>query len=408
MRIAVLKFGGTSLSTAEARQSAIRHIRRVLEQQLKAVVVVSAMGRKGDPYATDTLLEWIAQNGNGLPPRERDLLLACGEIISASTLCSMLRRLGVDATVLTGGQAGIITNGHFGDARILAIDPQPLLNLLKSGRVPVVSGFQGQTREAEVTTLGRGGSDTSAVALGVALNAEYVDVFTDVAGVYTADPRIVQNARPLVRVSYAEIGQMALGGAKVIHPRAVEMAMQSKLPLRVRSTFSEDEGTWIRPPSEREAEERSIRDASVTAIANSGGVTQIRIPADDARIGVHPEVFKAMAENGISVDFINVSPSTIVYTVDDAMADKAARILRKLGLAPRLIRKCAKISVVGGGMNEVPGVMAKIVETLTSQDIAILQSTDSHSSIRVLVRERHMNRAVAALHDAFQLAKLSE
>lgn len=408
MRIAVLKFGGTSLSSAEARNSAIRHIRRALEASLRVAVVVSAMGRRGDPYATDTLLDLIAHSGGGLPPREKDLLLACGEIISAATLCSLLRKHRIEATVLTGGQAGIVTDGKFGDARIQAIDPQPVLRVLQSGRVAVVAGFQGQTGEGETTTLGRGGSDTSAVALGAALHAEYVDVFTDVAGVFTADPRIVKDARPLAKISYAEVSQMALSGAKVIHPRAVEMAMQAKVPLRVRSTFSDGEGTWICSPPAPEPKQHRIRDVSVTAIANSGGVTQIQIPGEERRFDLQLEVFKAMAENEISVDFINVNPAGIIYTVGDAEADRAADILRELGLAPQLNRKCAKISIVGGGMNEVPGIMAKIVETLTSLDISILQSADSHSSIWVLVRERHMKKAVTALHDAFQLAKLSE
>lgn len=408
MRIAILKFGGTSLSSTGARLSAIRHIRCALDQSLRVVVVVSAMGRKGDPYATDTLLAWIGKNGDCLPAREKDLLLSCGEIISAATLCSMLRQSGIEAAALTGGQAGIVTNDKFGDARIVTIHTQPLLRLLESGRVAVVAGFQGQTRQGETTTLGRGGSDTTAVALGAALGAEYVDVFTDVAGVFTADPRIVQNARPLMKISYAEISQMALSGAKVIHPRAVEMAMLSKVPLRVRSTFSAGDGTWISAPSDPPASAARIQDVCVTAIANSGGATQIRISGDKTRYDLHLEVFKAMAEHEISVDFINVNPSGIIYTVGDGEADKAAGILRKLGLMPQLSRKCAKISVIGGGMNEVPGVMAKIVETLTALDISILQSADSHSSIRVLVHERHMKRAVTALHDAFELAKLSE
>ncbi|MBE0344005.1 aspartate kinase, partial [Paenibacillus sp. 28ISP30-2] len=187
--------------------------------------------------------DWAASNGDSLPRRERDLLLCCGEIISAATLCSLMENEGIPATVLTGAQAGFITDNQYGNARILDIKPDRIVEELNQGRVVIVTGFQGQTANGDMTTLGRGGSDTSATALGAALHADMVDIYTDVNGILTADPRIVENAKPLAHVSYTEICNMAHQGAKVIHPRAVEIAMQANIPVRVRSTFSEGEGT---------------------------------------------------------------------------------------------------------------------------------------------------------------------
>ena len=234
MRILVQKFGGTSLATDEARRFVLRHIERERDQTRGLVVVVSAMGRKGDPYATDTLLSLLPGNGNSLPARERDMLLGCGETISAALLCGLLNARSIPAVALTGGGAGVITDNQFGRARILEIRPEPILQALQAGQVVIVTGFQGITEKGELTTLGRGGSDTSATALGAALKAERVDIYTDVNGILTADPRIVEDARPLSVVGYAEICNMARQGAKVIHPRAVEIAQQARIPLRVR------------------------------------------------------------------------------------------------------------------------------------------------------------------------------
>ncbi|GIQ68586.1 aspartokinase [Xylanibacillus composti] len=402
MRILVQKFGGTSLSTPEARKHAIRQVKHALEQQYRIAVVVSAMGRSGDPYATDTLLQWIRDNGDRLPERETDLLLHCGELISAATMCSLLRSEGLPAVVLTGGQAGIVTNDDFGNAQIVMIEPDRVRALLDAGHVVVVTGFQGRTKSGDITTLGRGGSDTTATALGAALKAERVDIFTDVNGILTADPRIVENAVPLERVSYNEICHLAQNGAKVIHPRAVEMAMQGNIPVRVRSTFSDEEGTLVTAPEAAQGE-RPVQDRLITGIASVPHITQIQITAPEGQYDLQLAVFKSMAQHRISVDFINVNPSGVVYTVFDSEADRAHEVLHKLGLEARLTRNCAKVSVIGGGMSGVPGIMARIVESLTSKDIPILQSADSHTTIWVLVQGGHMEAAVRSLHDQFQL-----
>ncbi|WP_055108408.1 aspartate kinase [Paenibacillus ihumii] len=406
MHIMVQKFGGTSLSTSEAREHVLSHIRRELDNGYRLVVVVSAMGRKGDPYATDTLLDLIGQTGGSLSSREQDLLLCCGEIISATTLSSLLQREGIASTVLTGAQAGFRTDSQFGNARILDVIPTRVLAELEIGNVVIVTGFQGQNLDGEFTTLGRGGSDTSATALGAALHAEMVDIYTDVNGILTADPRIVEDARALPHVSYAEICNMAHQGAKVIHPRAVEIAMQSGIPIRVRSTFSQSEGTLVANPEGFRDVQTGVVDRYVTGIAYVGNVTQITVqPSGQSEAKLQLQVFKAMAENAISVDFINVTPTGVVYTVFDSDAGKASAILESMGLSPRILSGCAKVSVIGGGINGVPGIMAKIVEALTEQGIQILQSADSNTTIWVLVHKEDMVQALRALHSKFELAQ---
>lgn len=358
MRILVQKFGGTSLSTPQARTHVIGHIQRELANQYQLVVVVSAMGRRGEPYATDTLLDWIGHNGNALPSRERDLLLCCGEIISATTLCSLLQHEGITATVLTGAQAGFLTDDHFGNARIKDVKPERVLKELEYHQVVIVTGFQGQTDSGDFTTLGRGGSDTSATALGAALRAEMVDIYTDVNGILTADPRIVEDAKPLSYVSYTEICNMAHQGAKVIHPRAVEIAMQSQIPVRVRSTFSDNEGTLVTQPEGFRDIQSGIVDRFVTGVAYVSNITQISVECDRTE-GLQLKVFKSMAEHSISVDFINVTPTGVLYTVFDSDSEKAIEVLQGLDLKPKSLSGCAKVSVIGGGINGVPALWPK-------------------------------------------------
>ncbi|CAM4239590.1 aspartate kinase [Paenibacillus tarimensis] len=398
MAILVQKFGGTSLATEEARQHVIEHIKRERAKGYQIAVVVSAMGRKGSPYATDTLLSLVTGSQSA---REQDFLMACGEMISAAVLCSLLESEGIPAVALTGGQAGIRTDNQYGHARITRIDPAAMIRHLDQGRVVVVTGFQGMTDDGEITTLGRGGSDTSATAIGAALHAEMVDIYTDVEGILTADPKVVENARPLESVSYNEICNMARQGAKVIHPRAVEVAAQSNIPIRVRSTFSDLEGTLV--SSRQTSHVQDVNDRPVTGIAHVAPVTQITVSNTEGQSDVQLGVFQAMAKHDISVDFINVTPSGAVYTVFDSEADRAVAVLEKLGYQPAAIRDCAKVSVIGGGMNGVPGVMARIVEALTDEGISIMQSADSNSTIWVLVRQADMIAAIRALHTKFGL-----
>ncbi|RED66085.1 aspartate kinase [Cohnella lupini] len=402
MDLIVQKFGGTSLSDENSRRHVLRHIVRENEAGSRLVVVVSAMGRSGEPYATDSLLELIRTNGNALPAREKDLLLSCGELISATLLCSILQAEGIPSVVLTGGQAGIITDNRFGSARITEIKTERIHKLISDGFVVIVTGFQGMTPDGEMTTLGRGGSDTSATALGAALNADIVDIYTDVDGILTADPRWVSDARPLSTVSYEEICNMAQNGAKVIHPRAVEIAMKASIPVRVRSTFSEGEGTLVTNAHALRSQGIWF-DKTVTGLAHVRGVTQLGVTNNNGPSDVQLRVFRAMATHGISVDFINVMPSGVVYTVSETDTSLAMELLQGLGFEPNVRRGCAKVSVIGGGMNGEPGVMAVIVEALTNSGIPILQSADSNTTIWVLLSEEDLAEALQALHTAFGL-----
>ncbi|WP_379126642.1 aspartate kinase [Paenibacillus sp. sgz500958] len=404
MKILVQKFGGTSLSTPQAREHVMGHVKRELADGYSLVIVVSAMGRRGEPYATDTLLDWVVQNGNALPEREKDLLLCCGEIISATTLCSLLEMEGIRSTVLTGAQAGFLTDSGYGNARILDVRPERILRELREQKVVIVTGFQGQTEAGDFTTLGRGGSDTSATALGAALRAEMVDIYTDVDGILTADPRIVEDARPLTYMTYTEICNMAYQGAKVIHPRAVEIAMQAQIPMRVRSTFSEGAGTLVTQQEGFSDMSSGIVDRFVTGIAYVSNITQIAVDCPEGNIGgVQLQIFKSMADNGISVDFINVTPTGAVYTVFDNNSEKAIAALQEIGLRPKSLSGCAKVSVIGGGINGVPGIMARVVEALTTQNIQILQSADSNTTIWVLVKKEDMVQSLRSLHNKFEL-----
>jgi aspartate kinase len=402
LKIIVQKFGGTSVRDEHGRNLARKHIEKALNDGYKVVVVVSAMGRKGDPYATDTLLSLVDGSNACITKREQDMLMACGEIISSVVFTNMLNKHGIKATALTGAQAGFRTNDDHTNAKIIEMRCERLLNELKEHDVVVVAGFQGAAKNGDVTTIGRGGSDTSAAALGAALNAEWIDIFTDVEGVMTADPRIVKNARPLDVVTYTEICNMAYQGAKVIHPRAVEIAMQAKVPIRIRSTYSDSPGTLVTSLGKKGSD---IKERLVTGIAHVANITQIKVFAKEGRYDLQAEVFKAMANEGISVDFINISPNGVVYTVSSDLADRAIQALEKLGYDPVVTRGCAKVSTVGAGIAGVPGVTAKIVTALSEKGIQILQSADSHTTIWVLVKEEDLEKAVNALHDAFHLSE---
>lgn len=402
MKIIVQKFGGTSVRNEETRKYARNHIENALAEGFKVVVVVSAMGRSGEPYATDTLLSLIGGSKSKTTKREQDLLLSCGETISSVVFSNMLLENGIKSTSLTGAQAGFRTNNDFTNAKIIDMDCGRLMEELQSYDVVVVAGFQGSAKNGDTTTIGRGGSDTSAAALGAALQAEWIDIFTDVEGIMTADPRIAENARPLSIVTYNEVCNMAYQGAKVIHPRAVEIAMQAKVPIRIRSTYSDSPGTLVTSMNKNK-HGSDIRERTVTGIAHVSPVTQIKVSAKEGQYNLQTEVFKSMANERISVDFINISPHGVVYTVSEEMSDKAEMVLTSLGYEPDLERDCAKVSVVGAGITGVPGITAKIVTALSEKGIRILQSADSHTTIWVLVKEMDLVTAVNALHDAFHL-----
>ncbi|WP_028307305.1 aspartate kinase [Desulfitibacter alkalitolerans] len=400
MKILVQKFGGTSVATSEKRAMVAQKIIRAKKSGSCIVVVVSAMGRKGDPYATDTFIDMVKELSPEVDLRELDMLMSCGEIISGILLSSSLKNMGYPSCFLTGLQAGIITDTEHGNASILRIDPQRVIGELQEDKIVVVAGFQGVSETGEVTTLGRGGSDTTAAALGVALNAEAVEIYTDVDGVKTADPRLVNNTKTLEQVTYSEVCQLAYEGAKVVHPRAVEIAMQRNIPLKIKCTFNDNPGTLI-SSNGGTIERGAIRvsDRLITGITHSTSITQIKIPVSEEFLA--RRVFNSLALAGISVDFINILPELLLFTVKTEVAKKAVKILENLNIQVEVKDGCAKVATVGAGMTGIPGVVAKIVEALTEENIEILQSADSYTSIWCLIAEDDLEKAVNALHKKF-------
>lgn len=403
MRIIVQKFGGTSVATDESRSLVTQKILQAQKRGFSPVVVVSAMGRKGAPYATDTLIGVAKKMNPKIHARELDHIMCCGEIISASLMAGLLQAAGCESVMLTGGQAGIATDENYGNAHILQIDKTNILRVVGEGKIPVVCGFQGISSQGSLTTLGRGGSDTSAAALGAALDAEMVEIYTDVDGIMTADPRIVSKAKLLDRISYGEVCQLAHQGAKVIHPRAVEIAMQKNIPLMIKSTFSSAKGTLIsnfeHDPAMIDA---AVSDRIATGVTYLQDICQIKINHVDRNASV--DVFKVLANLGISVDLINVYPGKLLFTIAQKHAAAAKAKLEELKYYAEFIPECAKVSVIGGGMREVPGVMANFVEALLALDIEILQAVDSHTSISVLIKQAEVGDAVRALHEKFNLS----
>ncbi|MCL6590544.1 MAG: aspartate kinase [Firmicutes bacterium] len=404
MRIIIQKFGGTSVATPEGRNNVVKKVQAALKQGLKVVVVVSAMGRAGAPYATDTLISLAKETHPRIEPRELDLLMACGENISTVVMVQSLKAHGIDASAFTGGQAGIITDHHYNNARIIEIKPENIRRCLEQGKIAVVAGFQGMTVDGEITTLGRGGSDTTGAALGAALKAEVVEIYTDVDGIMTADPRLVPQAKPLPAMTYSEVCEMAHLGAKVIHPRAVEIAMEGRVPLRIRSTFSDNEGTLISDGATLGNIEITA-DKTVTGLAHLSGMALVKLKstADLNKTGLVLTIFQSMADAAISVDMIQVAPFEVGFIIKEDLMARAAEILKKLPLETSIEPGYAKVAIVGAGMRGVPGVMSRMVRGLSGAGIPIFHSADSHSYIACLVKQEEMSKALLALHTEFEL-----
>ena len=373
------------------------------------VVVVSALGRLGDAYATDTLLKLMQETNPAAEGANLDLLLSCGEIISAAIFAEGLSQMGLAAQALTGWQCGITTDDVHQGARVKRVQVGRLLECVDAGIIPIVAGFQGVSEKGAVTTLGRGGSDTTAAVLGVVLKAERVEIFTDVDGIKTADPSLIPDAPTLQALSYREVVEMGHMGAKVLHPRAAEITMEEGIPLQIRSVVQSKGGTTIG----RSAKSRAafaggeVTDRVVTGIAHLGKRAQVRIEGSDFhRSNLGTQVFHLLAEAGVSVDLIHFSPERIAFVIDQAKVNTARTVLSPLGLHVKIKVGFAKVSVVGAGMHGVPGVMARVVGALEADGIPIYQTTDSHANISCLVLEEHMSRAVRALYKEFQLDRI--
>ena len=368
------------------------------------------MGRYGAPYATDTLLALAREINTEINPREQDLLLSCGELISTVIMVQTLKLHGVEARAFAGGMAGLITDSNFGDAHIIEVKPEKIISCLQQKQVAVVAGFQGQTQEGEVTTLGRGGSDTTAAALGVALAAEVVEIYTDVDGVMTTDPNLVPEAKLLKVMTYEELCEMAHMGAKVIHPRAVEIAMRGRVPLKIRAIHSDQEGTLITDTYSTRPGLELKSDRMVTGLAHIPDLAQFDLacPEDVNASGKALEVFTRLAEAGISIDMIQVTPEQIIFTVPESLYDRTFSVLEQTGLPFKAAKGFAKVAIVGAGIRGVPGVMARVVEGLYKAGVPLFQTADSHTNIACLVKKEDMIKALRAFHEEFGLDDLKE
>ncbi|MGL5756002.1 MAG: aspartate kinase [Paraclostridium sp.] len=402
MTIVVQKFGGTSVESYEKMKQVCNIIKNYKEKGLDLVIVVSAMGRKGAPYATDTLINLCKDINENSSKRELDLIMSCGEIISGTILTNMLKGYGIDSVFLTGGQAGIYTDGKFSDSRIVDIKPERIYKELDEGKVVIVAGFQGITESGEVTTLGRGGSDTSAVAIGKALECETVEIYTDVDGIMTADPRIEPEAKVLDYINYEEVFQMADKGAKVIHPRAVEIAKSGAITLNIKNTLNPDyPGTKISgrsPKFEVNKEEHALN--TMTAVAHENGIAQIKIKSKE---DIFTNIMNEIESNEISLDMINFFIEEKAFVISHDKLQPLTKILNDHSLVYNIKENCAKVTLIGSKMNGIPGVMAKIVRALSKAKINLLQTSDSNMTISCLVEEKDMKATVHAIHEEFKL-----
>jgi len=402
MALIVQKYGGSSVANGERIKDVAHRIAKIKDEGNEVVVVVSAMGD-----TTDELINLAHQVSEQPSDRELDLLLSTGEVVSSTLLAMALDSLGYKAVSLSGVQAGIQTDSSYSRARILRVDPKRIANELGKGNIVIVAGFQGMTQDMDITTLGRGGSDTTAVALATALKAEICQIYTDVEGVYTADPRIVPEATKLKEVGYEEMLELASYGAKVIHPRAVELGELYDVPILVASSFSDSTGTFICKEASMEVRNK------VRGIAHDTNVAKVTVIGVPDRPGIASTIFEPLAEANISVDTIvqNASVQNITdltFTVARSDLSRAMAIVEPIARdieAKRCVAdsKLAKVSIIGTGMMNMPGYAAKMFRTLYVQGINIQLITTSEIRITCIISEDRVEDAVQALHRAFEL-----
>lgn len=407
MALIVQKYGGSSLENAERIRRVAERIVETKRQGHDVVVVCSAMGD-----TTDEFLE-LAEQVNPVPPaREMDMLLTAGERISNALVAMAIDSFGAEAQSFTGSQAGVLTTERHGNARIVDVTPGRVQEALDRGKICLVAGFQGVNRETrDVTTLGRGGSDATAVALAAALNADVCEIYSDVDGVYTADPRIVRDAKKLDKISFEEMLEMAAVGAKVLMLRSVEYARAFNVPLRVRSSYSTDIGTLV----SGSMEDIPVEEAVLTGVAHDRSEAKITVQGIPDNPGEAAKIFRAVADAEINIDMVlqNISKldsnrTDITFTCPREDASRAMQILK--GMAENagwqdvlFDDHVGKVSLVGAGMKSHPGVTADFCEALRDAGVNIELISTSEIRISVLIRDTELDKAVMALHDRFQL-----
>ena len=402
MALIVQKYGGSSVADAEKIKNVARRVAATKERGDDVVVVVSAMGQ-----TTDELISLAHQVSAEPDERELDLLLSTGELISSTLLAMALKSLGYQAISLSGAQAGIRTDATYSQARILTVEAQRTIKELSEGKIIIVAGFQGITDEMDITTLGRGGSDTTAVAMAAGLGARVCEIYTDVDGVYTVDPRFVPEARKLMEIGYEEMLELATHGAKVIHPRAVELGELHNIPILVASSFNESPGTLIHGGITMEVRNKA------RGIAHDLNVAKITVLGVPDRPGIASAIFEPLAKENVSVDTIVQNASVervtdLTFTVSKSDLDRAMRVVepvaKSIGARGCVAdAKLGKVSIVGTGMQNTPGYAARMFRALHEKGINIELITTSEIRITCIVDQDRVTDALQALHRAFEL-----
>lgn len=413
MEVIVHKYGGTSVGTPEKIKNVARRVKKVRDAGYEVVVVVSAMG-----HTTDELIDLMHKVTATPPPREYDMLVSTGEQVSAALLAMALQSLGCPAVSLTGGQAGVVTEDIYKKARIKEIKLDRIKKELKAGKVVVITGFQGVDSKGDIITIGRGGSDTSAVAVAAALKAGVCDIYTDVDGVYTTDPRIVPEARKLKYVSYEEMLELASLGAQVLHPRSVECASIYDMVIHLRNSQKEDEGTYIMSPERIKEVGKMEKKEAVRGIALDENIAKIGILKVPDKPGIAAKLFGALAAEKINVDMIVQSihsagtQADMAFTVDRPEMKKAVEVTERVAKelkAESVISDAdvCKVSLVGIGMVSQPGTASRMFETLASEKINIQLISTSEIKISCVIKKEEGKKAVQLLHKAFGLEKVA-
>ena len=408
MALIVQKYGGSSVSDAESVKRVARRIVETKQAGNDVVVVVSAMGD-----TTDELIDLAEQVSPNPPGRELDMLLTAGERISMAVLAMAIYDLGFEARSYTGSQAGLITDSTHGRARIIDVTPGRISQALSDGAIPIVAGFQGVSQDTkDITTLGRGGSDTTAVALAAALKAEVCEIFTDVDGIFTADPRIVKKALKLDQIAYEEVLELAANGAKILHSRCVEYARRFNVPIHVRSSFNKNEGSWV---ISQEAKDATMEQPIISGVAHDLGDAKLTLVAVPDKPGIAATIFETVASNGVNVDMIvqNIASSDtnktdVTFTLPKIDGKEALAALEsikdKIEYQELILdENIAKISLVGAGMRSHPGVSADLFRALAQAGINIEMISTSEIRISVVTRAEDAAKAVQAIHSAFDL-----
>ena len=416
MELIVRKYGGSSLDTISKIKNIAEKTKKSINEGKKIVLVVSAMGK-----STDELLNKAKMLSNNPNIRELDLLMSSGEIVSSSLMSIALQELGLNSISLTGFQAGIDTNSTFGEAQIVSIDNKRINNEINKGRVVVIAGFQGYNKNFEITTLGRGGSDTTAVALAASLKADICEVYTDVKGIFTADPRIVKNAKKIDYLSYEDMLELANYGAKM-HPRSIELGLHYDMPIIIKSSFENGTGTIICNMEKlNNLQKRGIivnkiteNRNKVTGVTSEGNISKITLHNIPDKPGIAAKVFKPLSEAGINVDVIvqNISrnhKTDLTFTVNNEDLTHALNIVQNKSIKNINYENItsgsnyAKISIIGTGIQNSPGYAAKFFEALFESNVNIEMITTSDIRITCLINEKDINKAVNKVHDVFGL-----